>query len=92
MLDPGTESIITACASPAILTLVVGFLFKKHLEKIEEVAKTVAAIQVKSAVAESRNALVDKLGDDLHNLQNEHTKTRSSVEAVWRALDKERLS
>lgn len=90
MLDPGTEQLITAVASPTILAGIVGFILIRYLNKQEEVAKDVVQIQVKNAVTESRNALIDKLGDDLQKLRDEHTMTKASVEAVWSVLNNDR--
>lgn len=100
MLEPGTESIITALASPAILAAVIGFILKKYLERQDEalrgISDAIKIEQVKSAVAESTtdrtSVLVDEIRKDLQNIRDEHTKTRSSVEAAWRVLDIKRLS
>ena len=107
MLDPGTESIIKAFASPVILAAVMGFISQKYLSKQQETAKSFSdalkkysdalkAEQVTSAVTKSNTdrtlVLVDEIRKDVQWLRDEHTKTRSSVDAVWRVLDIKRMS
>lgn len=99
MLDPGTQSLVIAIASPAVLG-VLGYVMKTYLSKTEKTTEKILEAlnteQVGIALIKNntdRNTvLLDKALEDFSKLKDEHTKTRSSVDAVWDVLDVKRLS
>lgn len=103
MLDPGTTFILNALVSPAILAAVVGFVFQRYLnrqdktlsdinESIEKVNEKLGDMKTKTAVLEGRGIIVDELRRELHQLRDDHTRTKGSVEAAWRVIDNKRTS
>lgn len=95
MLDPGTQALLSAFASPVVIA-VVGYVAKRYFEKQDETLKsisdTLSDIKIKLAVTENRSLLIEEIREDVQRLRDEHVITKSSVDAAWRVLDKKRAS
>lgn len=63
---------------------------------VQEVSDDLKTEKVTSAVTKSNTdrtlVLVEAIRKDYQDLRDEHTKTRSAVDATWRVLDIKRMS